>query len=113
MLPIRIDKKFYKPETIKRWAVVSYQGVNRFNEAAAKEMVAGLLSACRNVGMVVQDENPVIKWENPQGIISDQLRAAGMAVSERAVRAGQPPGGPNLIVVVLPDGGNEIYTKVK
>lgn len=54
---------------------------------------------------------PIIKWETGQGNTERQLRAAGTAVRER-------PGNvrkvlPNLIVVVLPEGGNDIYTSVK
>jgi len=56
---------------------------------------------------VVRDENPLIVWENGQGNISDQLRQAGSQVAARHKM------GPNLIVVILPDGGNDIYTAVK
>lgn len=65
-----------------------------------------------------------MKWENGQGNIGDvsavilillhdltlapkQLHRAG------AECAAKSKGGPNLIVVVLPDGGNDIYTAVK
>jgi eukaryotic translation initiation factor 2C len=65
-----------------------------------------------------------VKWENGQGNIGDvraliltvlhdltlapkQLRKAGAECAARS------KGGPNLIVVVLPDGGNDIYTAVK
>lgn len=50
---------------------------------------------------------PVLRWENGQGDIEAQLRAAGKEVVEKF------KGGPSLIVVVLPEGGNEIYTAVK
>lgn len=52
-------------------------------------------------------ETPFIYWENGQGRIADQLRAAGAAC------AASMKAGPNLIVVILPEGGNDIYTAVK
>ena len=52
-------------------------------------------------------ETPFITWENGQGRVADQLRAAGAAC------AANTGGGPNLIVVVLPEGGHDIYTAVK
>jgi hypothetical protein len=52
-------------------------------------------------------ETPFVFWENGQGRIADQLRAAGSACAA-ATKAG-----PNLIVVILPEGGNDIYTAVK
>ncbi|GLB35650.1 putative argonaute family protein [Lyophyllum shimeji] len=73
-----IDKRFFQPKSIDR-----------------------------SVGMVVKEEQPLIKWENGQGRIAEQLRNAG---AECARKNGGPP---NLIVVVLPDGGNDIYTAVK
>jgi len=49
----------------------------------------------------------LIFWENGQGVISDQLKKAGKACVDKK---GSPP---NLIVVVLPEGGNDIYAAVK
>lgn len=49
----------------------------------------------------------IVRWENGQGDIEAQLRAAGKEVVTKY------KGGPSLIVVVLPEGGNEIYTAVK
>ncbi|KAG6909899.1 hypothetical protein DXG01_014713 [Tephrocybe rancida] len=108
-----IDKKFYRPQTIERWVIISYETARRFSAEAAQEMVAGLVRACKAVGMTVEEENPLIKWENPHGRVADQLRAAGAGVAQKATSERRRPGGPNLIVVVLPDGGNEIYTAVK
>ena len=91
----------------------------------------------------MREQNPIVKWENGQGNISDvcdllirlvilliclllqQLKAAGRACAQSA---GGPP---NLMVVrsytlicgiipmttmiqiILPEGGNDIYTAVK
>ncbi|KAJ8519388.1 hypothetical protein ONZ45_g3684 [Pleurotus djamor] len=102
-----VDKRFVKPVVIERWVIVVYEQIRRFNEQAAKDMVTGLISSCREVGIKVNDERPIIKWENGQGRISEQLRSAGAEVAQRF---GSPP---TLIVVVLPDGGSDIYTAVK
>ncbi|KAG6909902.1 hypothetical protein DXG01_014716 [Tephrocybe rancida] len=107
-----IDKKFYRPQTIERWVVVSYEGRRGFSPEAAKEMVARLVLACKAVGMTVEDENPLIKWVNGHGTVAGELKAAVEAV-KKAASERRRPGGPNLIVVVLPDGGNEIYSAVK
>lgn len=97
-----IDKKFYRPAEIQRWVVVIYANQSRFNNAAAQDMIAGLVQACSSVGMRVADTNPIVTWENGQGDIGTQLLNAGKACK-----------GPNIIVVVLPEGGNDIYTAVK
>ena len=79
--------------------------------------------------MTVSDTQPLIFWENGQGNIGDvcvfffscyiqdadvtlltfpqHMRKAGKACLDQK---GSPP---NLIVVVLPEGGNEIYSAVK
>ncbi|KAG5651697.1 hypothetical protein H0H81_007756 [Sphagnurus paluster] len=104
-----IDKRFIKAETIERWIVVVYERRDRFTDQDAGEMVRGLISGCRSVGITVQEENPLVKWENGQGNIANQLRAAG----GECARKNGGRGGPTLIVVVLPDHGNDIYTAVK
>lgn len=50
---------------------------------------------------------PFVVWYSGQGDIASQLRASGKLVYD------QFKAPPNLIVVVLPEGGNEIYTAVK
>ncbi|KAG6902071.1 hypothetical protein C0995_004769 [Termitomyces sp. Mi166 len=107
-----MDKKFYKPADIRTWVVVSYESQRRFSPEVAQDMVAGLVNACGTVGMRVRDPQPIVRWENAQGKVADQLRAAGAEAAEKAKKEGVP-GGPSLIVVVLPDGGNEIYNAVK
>ena len=75
-------------------------------------------------GMQIGDKNPIVRWENGQGNIAavsetaavtlfftyispQQIRAAG---GECAKAKGGPP---NLVVVILPDGGDDIYKAVK
>ncbi|KAJ7682732.1 argonaute-like protein [Mycena polygramma] len=110
-----VDKKFFKPVAIDRWVVVVYEQQRRFNEGAANDMINGLCGSCRDVGIKLAP-TPFIFWENGQGRISDQLKAAGAAC---AAKTGK---GPNLMVVILPEllaltehfqGGNDIYTSVK
>jgi eukaryotic translation initiation factor 2C len=54
------------------------------------------------------DKNPpLIRYGNPQGKVTDELRAAGMGTKEKYGAL------PDLIVAILPEGGNDIYTKIK
>jgi eukaryotic translation initiation factor 2C len=120
-----IDKRFFRAATINRWLVVSFADKRTFPEGAAQDMVRGFLQGCRSVGMAVNDETPFIKYLNGQGRIGEvsdfslplglsriervmkQLRGAGAEVAQKK---GSPP---DLVVVVLPEGGNDIYTAVK
>lgn len=52
----RVDKRFYKPAAIERWVVVVYERQQRFNQAAADEMVSGLLASCRDCGIYLSNE---------------------------------------------------------
>ncbi|KAF8165769.1 argonaute-like protein [Crassisporium funariophilum] len=101
------SKKFFRPATIRTWAIVIYESPGRFREDVVREMANAFVENAQAVGMTVTDKTPLYFWENGQGNISAQLSKAGKA----CVDAGK--GGPNLIVVVLPEGGNDIYTAVK
>jgi len=102
-----VDKRFFKPATIDRWVVVIYERSQRFGEGPAEEMIAGLVRSCQEVGIRVNDPHPIVTWENGQGRIHEQLRAAGVACAQKS------KGPPQLICVILPEGGNDIYTAVK
>ncbi|KAG9317400.1 argonaute-like protein [Chiua virens] len=102
-----IDKRFFRPATIERWTVVIYERQQRFNQQAAQDMIDGLLRCCSDVGIKVNDTNPLVTWQNGQGRIAEQLRAAGNECFQKTKQR------PSLIVVVLPDNGNDIYTAVK
>ncbi|KAJ7904588.1 argonaute-like protein [Mycena olivaceomarginata] len=101
-----VDKKFFKPVAIERWVVVVYERQGRFNDQAAQDMIKGLCGSCSDVG-IKMTPTPFIFWENGQGRIADQLRSAGATVAQKMGK------GPQLIVVILPEGGNDIYTSVK
>ncbi|KAJ6532105.1 ribonuclease H-like domain-containing protein, partial [Mycena capillaripes] len=96
-----VDKKFFKLVAIDHWVVVIYEQQCRFNEGAINDMINGLCGSCRDVGIKLVP-TPFIFWENSQGRIADQLKAAGAAC---AAKAGK---GPNLIVVILPEHFGDI-----
>jgi len=53
------------------------------------------------------ETNPVIVWENGQGVVADQLHAAGMKCKQAT---GQPP---DLIVCILPEDNTSIHNAIK
>ncbi|KAJ7641742.1 argonaute-like protein [Roridomyces roridus] len=101
-----VDKKFIEPIPIPHWVLVVYETKNRFDARAAKDMMAGLSESCKDVGIALA-ATEFVSWENGQGRITEQLQAAGHACFKKT------GSGPKLIVVVLPEGGNDIYTAVK
>ncbi|KAJ7283579.1 argonaute-like protein [Mycena rebaudengoi] len=103
---LRVDKRFFKPVEIARWVVVIYEQQRRFDEGSARDMINGLVQSAKDVGIRMAPTE-FIFWENGQGRIADQLKAAGAAC------AAKMKAGPNLMVVILPEGGNDIYTSVK
>ncbi|KAG6837428.1 hypothetical protein H0H93_009522 [Arthromyces matolae] len=108
----RVDKRFYRPAEVLEWCVVVYEQQGRFGEKAVRDMVDGLTASFRDVGIrFPANYFPVVRWENGQGRIEDQLKTAGLAVRDRPSNVRKLP--PNLIVVILPEGGNDIYTSVK
>ncbi|CCL99782.1 uncharacterized protein FIBRA_01804 [Fibroporia radiculosa] len=102
-----IDKKFWKPAKIDQWVVVIYELQKDFTEAHAGEIIKRLRSACQKVGMTVGKKGPFVSWENGQGCIGEQLKAAGRACRQRFGAF------PSLVVVILPENGEDIYTAVK
>jgi eukaryotic translation initiation factor 2C len=104
-----IDKKFYEPSTILRWAVVIYESErpDRFPRQAYAEMVNGFLKACDAVGINVVNRDPIYKYENGQGSIEVHLTNA---VNECR---NQFKENLSLIVVVLPNYEGDIYNAVK
>ncbi|KAF8635579.1 hypothetical protein AX15_000229 [Amanita polypyramis BW_CC] len=101
------DKKFYRPTTIKQWIIVVYENRRRFGDQQAQKLIQDFTNACSTVGITTTDNNPIIKWENGQGDIGTQISAAG---SECVRKKGGPP---TLVVVILPDNGDDIYKAVK
>ncbi|KAI9439636.1 Piwi domain-containing protein, partial [Lactarius indigo] len=101
------DKLLYKPVSIGNWIVVIYESQQRFNDCVVGAMTTGLVQACEAVGISIARRPALIRWESGQGNIGRQLHQA----CEECQRNTESL--PALIVVVLPDGGNDIYTAVK
>ncbi|KAJ6498441.1 argonaute-like protein [Mycena vitilis] len=101
------DKKFYKPATIAAWVLIIFETQNRFNDAVAQEVASSLVAGCRSTGMTVVDPVPVVRRVNGQGNIPQALQDAGT----QCFQMKKVP--PTLFVVVLPEGGNDLYTIVK
>ncbi|EIW84641.1 argonaute-like protein [Coniophora puteana RWD-64-598 SS2] len=101
------DKRFIKPAAIETWAVAIYERQQRFNQQTAQTMVRDLIKCCQDVGIQVRETNPVIEWFDGQGNIHNQLRGLG---AQSMTKNKKPP---TLVVVILPENGNDIYIKVK
>ncbi|KDR77481.1 hypothetical protein GALMADRAFT_266956 [Galerina marginata CBS 339.88] len=100
-----LSKRFYRPARIARWMMVIYD--SRFNNAACVEATQGFLAVCEKFGVEVENKSPLKKYENGQGNIDKQLSAA-------CTESVQKQGGlPTLMMVILPEGGGNIYTAVK
>ncbi|KAF8914445.1 PAZ domain-containing protein, partial [Gymnopilus junonius] len=100
------DKKFFVPKSVKQWVIVVYESDRRFPLNVAQDMATAFRDGASSVGMKIEELHPLIFYENGQGNIGEQLRNAGKACyNAKKV-------GPDLIVVVLPEGGNQIYTAV-
>lgn len=48
--PSRVDKKFYRPAIIRKWAIIIYETQQRFNAAAADRLVKDLVRGARARG---------------------------------------------------------------
>jgi len=101
-----VDKRFYKPQPINRWVIAVFESQTRFPPPAVNEMMKGLVNGCQEVGMAMAPTT-MIKYFNGQASIRDQLRSLG---AECIAKHQHPP---NLYVVILPEGSNDIYTAVK
>ncbi|KAH9035273.1 argonaute-like protein [Lactarius hengduanensis] len=101
------NKRMFTPSNVAHWMIIIYERKQRFNEHVANQMASDLVRACEAVGILINPQPALIKWELGQGNIGQQLRAAS---DECQRRTGSLP---TLVVVVLPEGGNDIYSAVK
>ncbi|KAH8830505.1 argonaute-like protein [Flagelloscypha sp. PMI_526] len=102
-----IGQRFYQAcLPIKSWCVAVYERENRFRHDACRDMIEGFVAACQSVGIQIQPTK-VVRYQNAQGNIYDQLKAIGLECKNLY---GAPP---TLIVVIIPEGGNDTYTAVK
>jgi eukaryotic translation initiation factor 2C len=102
-----IDKRMFSPSSVAEWIIIIYERQQRFNDQVANQMASELVKACEAVGISIKPQPALIKWESGQGNIGQQLRVAGGECQRRVKNL------PTLIVVVLPEGGNDIYSAVK
>ncbi|KAF9454403.1 argonaute-like protein [Macrolepiota fuliginosa MF-IS2] len=106
-----VDKKFYRPATIRKWVVIIYEIQHRFNRAAAERVVNDLRGAARARGMNVMMNQPTIKWCNGQGDIPRQFMEAGQECLAQEPGAGKE--GPGLFIVILPNTAGDVYVATK
>ncbi|KAF8630592.1 hypothetical protein AX15_002839 [Amanita polypyramis BW_CC] len=100
------DKHFFKPGTIRQRVVAVYD--RRFDNRSIEDLIRHIVQGCRTFGMPVLNRQPIIETNLAgHGDVSAQLRMAGL---RNRNMNGETP---NLIVVVLPDGGDDIYRRVK
>ncbi|KAH9179682.1 argonaute-like protein [Lactarius sanguifluus] len=92
---------------VGHWMIIIYERQLRFNDRAANDMAYGLVRACQAIGISINPRPALIKWESVQGNVGQQLRAAGGECQRRTKNL------PTLVVVVLPEGSNDIYSAVK
>ncbi|KAH9179679.1 Piwi domain-containing protein [Lactarius sanguifluus] len=102
-----IDKRMFTQSNVANWMIVVYERQQRFNDRVANQMASDLVKACEAVGISINPQPALIKWESRQGNIGQQLRAASDECQRRTMNL------PTLVVVVLPEGGNDIYSAVK
>ncbi|THH18233.1 hypothetical protein EW146_g2726 [Bondarzewia mesenterica] len=109
-----IDKRVFQPcSRVDHWVVVIYEQQRKFNDRNVDDMVNGLMSACVTVGIQMPQVPAIVRWESGQGVIGDvQILsilwfAVGSACKQKTNNF------PTLIVVILPEGGNDIYSAVK
>jgi len=102
-----IDKKFYEASKIVRWVVLIYDSQRNFPQSDYTRLVNGFLNACDDVGMTVENRDPIYKYEDGQGPIGKHLKNAVDECQRQFKKS------PTLIVVVLPNYGGEIYDAVK
>lgn len=101
------DKKFYKPETIRKWGIVIFENERFFNKDAVNNVINGFIQGAQGVGIQIVDKSPLVKYARGHGNIPAQLTEAGKEI----YNVGRIP--PTLIVVILPEANTQIYSAVK
>ncbi|KAG8989796.1 hypothetical protein FRB94_014008 [Tulasnella sp. JGI-2019a] len=101
------DKKLWKPARINGCVIINYDSL--FNGQSQHSMIEALEAACRSVGITGMTQQAPVLQKDPIGIAyHNHLREAGYLHKKEVGFM------PNLVVVVLPDRGNEdIYYRIK
>ncbi|KAF9528277.1 Piwi domain-containing protein [Crepidotus variabilis] len=102
-----MGKQFYKPATLARWALVVYESPRFFTEQDRTQTSKAFLNACRAVGITVENQQPISKYENPLGNVESHLEAIR---EESLSKAG---GLPSITVFVLPKNGGALRNAIK
>ncbi|KAJ3570209.1 hypothetical protein NP233_g4554 [Leucocoprinus birnbaumii] len=101
-------KKFHTPVSrIAPIAFFSLESEQRFTPSDVTASFVVLRHVLSDLGIFIPAEEPIKRLGNPQGNIIEQLSAL---VEVAKQRKGAPP---KLIVVILPELGNDLYTAVK
>ncbi|KAH9844266.1 argonaute-like protein [Rhodofomes roseus] len=102
-----VERKFWQPCTITQWILVVFERRNRFDENIVQDVARNFVAACKNVGITIQNEQPIYEWANPQSSVHAQLaRIGGLCGAKYKTM-------PNLVVCVLPEGATDVYTAIK
>ncbi|KAF4620072.1 hypothetical protein D9613_004836 [Agrocybe pediades] len=102
------DKKFFQPQAIPAFFVVSFD--TRFGENEAQQMLQDFRVGAQSVGMNVVQPSHVHHFEcfSPHASPVASMNSAGQRFYEKYKQA------PQMAIVVLPENGNgELYTGVK
>ncbi|KAG5654021.1 hypothetical protein H0H81_008331 [Sphagnurus paluster] len=99
-----LGKHFFRPAPIERWVIVIYERKELFTEKNVRKMVQGLVDGCRNVGITVQEKDPLFKWENGQGNIAD-MGVATQCLRSMTCRDARPQYWANVCLKINPKLG--------
>ncbi|KAH8832904.1 argonaute-like protein [Flagelloscypha sp. PMI_526] len=103
-----IDKKLWSLcPPIERWILISYERPDRFSQDQGQKMVKDWVRNCRKVGISITDNPNRIRVLNPQGNVLQDLRSEGKAVFDQLRK------GPDLYLIVIPDGANDLWNQIK
>jgi len=102
-----LDRFLSEPVEVPNWRLLIYESPRRFKQRSVEQMIAGFVRGCGAVGTRINREAALVGRESDQGIIARQVSAACDECQRKAKAA------PTLIVAILSEGGNDIYTAIK
>ena len=53
ILVSRVDKKFFRPATIRKWVVVVYESEHKFNRQSLERSIGDMMRAARAAGTLL------------------------------------------------------------
>ncbi|KAJ3805205.1 argonaute-like protein [Lentinula aff. lateritia] len=102
----RRNKKMIKPQRFNKWVMIIFESVNRFGQETAESVARDFVNGCKNFGIVVGDDNPIIQYGAGQATTLVLREAGKKCLAKHKVV-------PDLLLVILPDGGSDIWHAVK